>query len=391
MKKTTALIAIAFWVHSILLADSDDAEGMEYINHPAALLITRAQMDRFEEGTVAKLFDRVQISRDPIRKKRGFLILDATTQQLLKTQIPLEIDYGKSIRKGDGKSYDTVVKPESFSYGVAPERFMGLLRGLLAAEKSPLPAEFNIDGPLTHLNHFESKKALEWFLISGKYETVAKDPATRVSSFHPTPEAGNISYNLRLGDRAALEDLHSQFTKDAATAARNIYHTHYDVVPLKIQIYKLLPGLPASNPAITKSIYVVRHRRPTISWGKVLIPAEKRGAEAELIHIESVSHEGLAWNVKASPESTTKIIKRLVLDRIREMDPEIEALNCVLPEDEEKTIHSCRQDDSGKIFLEGDLSKKMRFVLEEALKKGESAEQSRPLYRVVISTTQTER
>lgn len=332
----------------IFLGVAAGAMAQDYSDDSVAVLLTQANLAEFGKGQVVAYYPNAVISRDPLRRTKGYFIFDSGAQRYQTTQIPLSIKFERGTKElVDGNWKE--ITPEKFEYSLANDVLLPKLRALLLEEKVTLDGGFQPTEPFTGLKAIPKEAPVSRFLFKKDSES---------------------SYLLEMGDRNTIEELHKTLTAKEG-GSLSIYYRHFKVRGLKLNIYKLRPGQKPSNPRIANGVSLARHRHAGMSPGRVIINfGEEKPAWSMLTTVFTYSGEVAEFDFPA-----TAFLDNVVAPLVA-ADGRAPKLDCVIGEDEDET--ACKKDRAGNV-IRGKLDQagSLAFIAEQTDGKQEIPDQYR--------------
>ena len=323
----------------LLLVGALGAIGQDYSDDNVAVLLTQANLAEFGKGNVVAYYPTAIISRDPLRHTKGHFIFDSGAQRYQKTQIPLAIKFERATKElVEATKEWKEITPEKFEYSLATDVLLPKLRSLLLEEKITLDAGFLLTEPFTGLRAIPKETPISRYLFKKDVET---------------------SYLLEIGDRNTIEELHKTLTAPAG-AALAIYHRHFKVRGIKLDIYKLRPGQKPTNPKIATGVSLSRHRNTGMPAGRAII---NYGADKPAWSMLTTAFT-YAGEVAEFDFGAAAFLENVVAPLVAEEGKAPPLLDCVIGEDENQT--SCKKDKAGH-SVKGKLGQEgfVAFVVEQ--------------------------
>lgn len=346
------------------------APAQDFANTPIAILVTEAKLSEYGRGKVLGYFPAAALSRDPVRRTRGFFVFDTDEQRFERSQIAMQIQFQRGEQKFDAekKGLETT-KEASSSYSVATDAFLGKLATLLAdmPEKVTLPANLVPSKGFDALETFTDTTPRRWYLRPAKdaeKKTFDADVAHSVT--------------VDIGSRSSIEKLRDSFTKDPAAGALRTYQHHYVDQPITMQFFKLRSGGAAVRAGNTGGIHFVRHRDTTAAGGRIVVPrGDNEAASTYAAPAMEIKPDGAKLTIAADV-----LLKNIVAPSLRGDDAADPKLACVLPE-EGDAPSACMQPKEGPVRVSGEMSpgKPLVFIVEKIV-EGSAPDAFRAMYRV---------
>lgn len=358
------------WILGGLALVAASAPAQDFANTPVALLVTEAKLAEYGRGKVLGYFPKAELSRDPVRRTRGFFVFDNDEQRFERSQIPMQIEFRRASKEFDPQKKELrPVRDAASTFSVATDAFLGKLATLLSAENVTLPANLVPTAPFDKLETFTETTSRRWYLRP------AKD--ARKDAFDPDVPHSVVAV---LGERNAIEKLRESFTKHPETAGVALYRHSYVDQPVTLALYKLRSGGKATYVRNVEGIHFVRHRDVTAPGGRIVVP---RGETEAAWNVTVPALELKTDEARITVEASV-LLRNLVAPALRgdaKEDPELE---CVVP-DEGDTPSPCSLPKGGAMRVQGTIApdRPLKFIVEKKV-EGSAADAFRAMYRVEV-------
>ncbi len=344
------------------------ATAQDFADTQIGIVVTEAKLVEYGRGRVVGNFPAAVLSRDPVRRTKGYLVFDSDEQRFQRSQIPLQILFSRGEQTFDPASRDLkITKDATLTYSVTEEAMLGKLTSLLADNQVKLATNLVPTKPFDRLETFTETAPRLWYLRQTK-EAGKKEFDVDVP----------LSVAIDLGQRKSIETLHEAWTKDPKAGALAIYQHHYVDQAISFQLHKLRPGQPATKLRGVSGVHLVRHRDGTAPGGRIVVPK----GEEEAAWTTPLPKLELATNKVTIAADAGVVIKNLVVPTIRGDAKEEPKLECLVP-DEENETSACRKQKDGGIHIEGNIGpeKPLVFIVEKIIEGAEPGAY-RDMYRV---------
>ncbi len=357
-RKQVGFCGSLFVVATLWLSPSVTAQ--DFSDDNAAVLVTEATLAQYGKGKVLGYFPQALISRDPLRRTKGYFIFDSGTQAFERTQIPLQIKFERGTRQLDEatKTWKEIT-PDKFEYSLATDVMLGKLRSLLAESKVIIGADYLPQEPFTGLKSISKDAPVSRYLLKKGTET---------------------SYLVEIGNRSHLEALHKTVSLNDASSQSVNYHKHFKSRALQIHLFKLHPGQRPTNPRIVQGVALARHHNPAMTEGRVVI---SYGPEAEPW---TMATNGLSFvgDVADFEFLAAPFLENVISPLLTEKGQPSVKLECVIGEDENET--ACKKSKEGTHLIKGQLGAEsvLTFVVEKVTPGAEKGDSYHDLFRIEL-------
>lgn len=361
-----------FIFSSLLFCADLPAEEGPFRDWRGAVLITKATLNQFERGEVVGYFPNAALSRDALRRTKGYFAFDTTPENFQASHFPCPIEYSRA----EG-TYDTAkkqfieTKPEVNVFRVNESQLIAKLNECLP---TPLPEGLAFSSPLEKMTELGDKTRL-WFLLNA---TAAKDEGG-APVINP---AGAESYSFEWGDRKKLEEEYKKLQGE--NASRNIYLKNYGVLSLSLKIYRLVPGNDLANPIIGKGLHLIKQRDPKVTKGALMFEKGVNN-EPRFLNLSQmkVDTDG-TYEVQINAE---QFIGEVFGSIFKEENAQYE---CLVPDEKDTDLvneYACKNI-AGKVEITGALNssnqRSLKFIVERLPRNGENTDLYRDQYQVEL-------
>ncbi len=359
MKRGSRSLVGTFLTGALILSFSISAQ--DFSEDTAAVLVTEAGLAEYGKGRVLGYFPNALISRDPLRRTRGYFIFDSDAQRFEKTQIPLQITFERGTRVLDEATKEwKEVTPETFTYALATDVFLTKLRALMAESKTTIGTGFLPTSPFDGLKSIAKETPVSRYLLK---------------------QGSEISYLVEIGDRGVLETKHRALTLPEPASQVAIYHQHFRSLSLQMQLYKLRPGQRPSNPRLIKGLVLARHRHEAMTEGRLVVNYGGQVAPWTML-LNKLTFDGGSASFSMPAAA---FLQNIVAPLLTEKGVPLK-LDCVIGDVEDET--ACKKAEGGAYSIEGKLGsgETVSLVVERAALPNEPADAYRDLYRIDLQS-----
>jgi len=349
------------------------AFGQDFIDTPAAVLLTSARISDFGRGKVEAYFPAAVLSRDPIRRTVGYFLFDATPARFERSQVPLKIRFTRGSARFDDQKQEWVSDTaDAYEYSADREAFLAKLRELVAEAGGSVPEGMVPAEPVTGLGAFSPSAPRALYLLSGEWKAAAGGGAEQ---FHA--RSGDVSFLLEIGDRAATEAAHKAVRDPDVESQLRLYRRHFRAVAVEIRIFRLRPGQTPVAPRRVQGVYLFRHKHPSASLARLAVPGIGATAWTAILDRLEISASETSLALEAAP-----FLQSVVAAAVAEPGQRPAALRCVPPDDGPAPCRGA--DASGKQIIDGKIRADSPLVIfAERAGDGAPAPGSyRELYRI---------